>query len=180
MLKRYKEEIDKDQDISEKLSKFVKVLKLTQDQLRQEFLKNVNHSMSMIWNELYPYGDFSDVRLTIDRDYVLQLKGSEGWISVEGTASGGERSLACLALRIAFSMALVPNLKWLILDEPTHNLDVNAIDQFTGVLRERINSFVEQVFLITHEERVSEGILGSLYRLERNKEINEPSRVVGI
>ena len=57
--------------------------------------------MGIIWNELYPYGDFSGVRLTIDKDYVLQLKGSDGWISVEGVASGGERSLACLALRIA-------------------------------------------------------------------------------
>lgn len=180
MLKKYKESIKKDEIIAEKLNTFVKILKVTQDQLRQEFLKNVNHSMGMIWNELYPYGDFSDVRLVIDKDYVLQIRGSEGWVSVEGVASGGERSIASLALRVAFSMALVPNLKWLILDEPTHNLDVNAIEQFTSMLRENINNFVEQVFLITHEERVSEGILGSLYKLERNKEVNEPTRVVGV
>ncbi|UCD07804.1 MAG: AAA family ATPase [Candidatus Aenigmatarchaeota archaeon] len=180
MFKKYKESIKKDEIIAERLNTFVKVLKVTQDQLRQEFLKNVNHSMGMIWGELYPYGDFSEVRLVIDKDYVLQIKGSEGWVSVEGVASGGERSIASLALRVAFSMALVPNLKWLILDEPTHNLDVNAIEQFTGVLREKINNFVEQVFLITHEERVSEGILGSLYKLERNKEMNEPTRIVGI
>ncbi|MCK4497139.1 MAG: AAA family ATPase [Candidatus Aenigmarchaeota archaeon] len=180
MLKKYKESIKKDEIIAEKLNTFVKVLKVTQDQLRQEFLKNVNHSMGMIWNELYPYGDFSEVRLVIDKDYVLQIRGSEGWVSVEGVASGGERSIASLALRVAFSMALVPNLKWLILDEPTHNLDVNAIEQFTSMLRENINNFVEQVFLITHEERVSEGILGSLYKLERNKEVNEPTRVVGV
>ena len=122
----------------------------------------------------------SGVRLAIDKDYVLQVKGSEGWVSVDGIASGGERSIACLALRIAFSMALVPNRKWLILDEPTHNLDLNAIHQFTSVLREKINRFVEQVFLITHEERVSEGVMGSLYKLERNKEINEPTKIVGL
>ncbi len=180
MLKKYKESIKKDEIIADRLNTFVKVLKVTQDQLRQEFLKNVNHSMGMIWSELYPYGDFSEVRLAIDKDYVLQIKGSEGWVSVEGIASGGERSIASLALRVAFSMALVPNLKWLILDEPTHNLDVNAIEQFTGVLREKINNFVEQVFLITHEERISEGILGSLYKLERNKEVNEPTRVAGM
>jgi len=180
LLKKYKDGIKGDETLVEKLNTFVRVLKITQDQLRQEFLKNVNQSMGMIWSELYPYGDFSEVRLTIDKDYVLQIKGSEGWVSVEGVASGGERSLACLALRVAFSMALVPNLKWLILDEPTHNLDVNAIEQFTSVLREKINNFVEQVFLITHEERVSEGVLGSLYKLERNKEVNEPTRVVGV
>ncbi len=180
MLRKYKKDMEKDEEIVGKLKTFVKVLKITQDSLREEFLKNVNHSMGRIWNDLYPYGDISGVRLAIDKDYVLQVKTSEGWISVDGIVSGGERSIACLALRISFSMALVPNLKWLILDEPTHNLDINAIDQFTGVLRERINNFVEQVFLITHEERVSEGVMGSLYRLERNKEINEPTKIVGL
>ncbi len=180
MLKRYRESARKDEALAGKLNSFVGVLKTTQDQLRQEFMGNVNRSMGMIWKELYPYGDFSDVRLAVDRDYVLQLKGTEGWLSVEGIASGGERSLACLALRVAFSMALVPNLKWLILDEPTHNLDTNAIGQFSSVLREGINRFVEQVFLITHEERVSGGVTGSLYRLERNKDLNEATRIAGV
>lgn len=180
MLRKYKDSMKKDEEIAGKLNSFVRVLKVTQDQLREEFLKNVNRSMGMIWNELYPYGDLSGVRLAIDKDYVLQVRGSDGWVSVDGIVSGGERSIACLALRIAFSMALVPNLKWLILDEPTHNLDSNAIEQFTGVLREKINNFVGQVFLITHEEGVSEGVMGSLYKLERNKEINEPTRIVGM
>jgi exonuclease SbcC len=178
MLRKYKDGMKRDEEIAGKLNTFVKVLKVTQDQLREEFLKNVNHSMGMIWKELYPYGDLSGVRLAIDKDYVLQVKGSDGWMSVDGVVSGGERSIACLALRIAFSMALVPNLKWLILDEPTHNLDINAIEQFTSVLREKINNFVGQVFLITHEERVSEGVMGSLYKLERNKEINEPTKIM--
>jgi DNA repair exonuclease SbcCD ATPase subunit len=109
------------------------------------------------------------VRLIIDKDYVLQLKGSEGWISVDGIASGGERSMACLALRIAFSLSFIPNLCWLILDEPTHNLDSNAISQFIDVLREKMPAFAEQVFLITHDERISEGVQGVLYKLDRNK-----------
>jgi DNA repair exonuclease SbcCD ATPase subunit len=99
---------------------------------------------------------------------------------VDGIASGGERSMACLALRIAFSKAFIPNLKWLILDEPTHNLDSNAIEQFSQILREKIDQFVDQVFLITHEERISEavgGSSGSLHHLERDKEANEPTRV---
>lgn len=180
MLKRYREGMKKDEEIADRLDTFVKVLRMTQDQLREEFLKNVNHAMKIIWKVLYPYVDYSDIRLTIDKDYVLQLKGSEGWVSAEGTASGGERSIASLALRIAFSMALVPNLKWLILDEPTHNLDINAIEQFGDVLRERMSNFVEQVFLITHEERISEGVLGSLYRLERNKEVDEPTKIIAV
>ena len=162
------------------INTFVRVLRLTQDQLRQEFLSSVNAIMSRVWSELYPYNDFTGVRLAIDKDYVLQLEEAGGWISVDGIASGGERSMASLALRIAFSLSFIPNLRWLILDEPTHNLDSNAIRQFVEVLRDRMESFAEQVFLITHDERISEGVEGSLYRLERNKSENEPTRVMKV
>ncbi|MCX6814478.1 MAG: AAA family ATPase [Candidatus Aenigmarchaeota archaeon] len=172
LLEDYRSEVMHDGKAIDSLQAFVKALKATQDQLREEFLKTVNKIMAVVWNELYPYADFTGIQLIIDKDYVLQLKGSEGWISVDGIASGGERSMACLALRIAFSLSFIPNLRWLILDEPTHNLDSNAISQFVEVLREKMPSFTEQVFLITHDERISEGVQGvqgALYRLDRNK-----------
>jgi DNA repair exonuclease SbcCD ATPase subunit len=179
MMERYRQEAKRDEEIAGQLGGFVKALAITQDQLREEFLKTVNSTMDSIWGELYPYGDFETLRLAVDGDYILQMKEPGGWVNVEGFVSGGERSVACLALRIAFSMAFMPNLKWLILDEPTHNLDANAISQLADVLRERMEQFAEQVFLITHEERMSEGVTGCLYRLERNKEANEPTRVTG-
>ncbi len=177
MLVKYSQESSMDQEILEKLKRFTEAVRLTQDQLREEFLKTVNQTMARIWGQLYPYGDFTGIRLAIDKDYVLQLREPSGWVSVEGMASGGERSMAALALRVAFSMAFIPNLRWLILDEPTHNLDMKAIDFLTETLRERISNFAEQVFLITHDERVSEGVEGKLYRLERDKDRNEPTRV---
>jgi len=180
MLEKYRVEIKEDERMINELNRFIKTLKLTQDMLREEFLQTVNHTMKRVWNVLYPYGDFIDIRLTVDKDYVLQLKDASGWVSVDGVVSGGERSMACMALRIAFSLAFIPNLRWLILDEPTHNLDSNAIKQFIDILREKMSSFAEQVFLITHDERISEGVEGSLYKLERNKEINEPTRVIRI
>ncbi len=181
-LEKYRKQVEKSELISAMLKGFEKVLKVTKDQLRQEFLKTVNSIMNTIWPELYPYGDFEGIRLAVDEssDYSLQLREPGGWVSVEGIASGGERSMACLALRIAFSLAFIPNLKWLILDEPTHNLDSNAIKQFAETLRERINQFAEQVFLITHEEKISEGITGNLYKLERNKELNEPTKIIQV
>lgn len=173
----YEMGIEKDRSITDSLGRFVKALEMTRDQLREEFLKTVNNAMSVIWEQLYPYGDFTDIRLAIEGDYVLQLRDSTGWVSVEGIASGGERSIAALALRVAFSMAFIPKLRWLILDEPTHNLDSNAIDHLSEVLKERIGSFAEQVFLITHEDRLSDGISGALYRLERDKSKNGPTRI---
>jgi energy-coupling factor transport system ATP-binding protein len=77
--------------------------------------------------------------------------------------SGGERK------RVALASVLAWDPGTLILDEPTHNLDSNAISQFIDVLREKMPAFAEQVFLITHDERISEGVQGILYKLERNK-----------
>ena len=174
----YKKRAGKEKEIIESLEKFVTALKTTQDQLRENFLTSVNAIMNAVWDELYPYGDFDGVRLTIEKDYVLQLKEMGKWVSVDGIASGGERSLAALALRVAFSLAFLPNLRWLILDEPTHNLDSNAIKNFTDILREKINLFTDQVILITHEERISDGITGSLYKLDRDKKANQATQVL--
>ena len=117
---------------------FNNALKSTQDSLREKFVENVNIVMNEIWNSLYPYADLDSVRLTVEgSDYVLKAHTINGWTDVEGTTSGGERSLAALALRIAFSFALAPNLSWLVLDEPTSSLDPIAA---LGV-----NSIVEEV-----------------------------------
>jgi DNA repair exonuclease SbcCD ATPase subunit len=179
LLLKYKKEAEIYERIIESMDSFTKVLRMTQDQLRDEFLKTVNYIMNRVWTELYPYGDFSGIRMVIEDDYILQLEGTRGWTNVD-LVSGGERSLACLDLRIAFSLAFTPNLRWLILDEPTHNLDRNAIQHFGEVLRDRLGNFIDQIFLITHEESLSDYITGSLYRMERDKEADGVTKVIGI
>ncbi|MCK4336180.1 MAG: AAA family ATPase [Candidatus Aenigmarchaeota archaeon] len=174
---KYKEEVSKYEKVIESMDIFVSVLRNTQNQLRDEFLKTVNYIMNEIWGELYPYRDFSEIRILVEKDYVLQLKGTMGWVNVD-LVSGGERSLASLALRIAFSLAFTPNLRWLILDEPTHNLDANAIEHFGSVLRDRMESIIDQVFLITHEERLSDYVTGSIYKLERDKEVDGVTKIL--
>ncbi|MFB6217322.1 MAG: hypothetical protein ABEJ72_10240, partial [Candidatus Aenigmatarchaeota archaeon] len=90
---------------------------------------------------------------------------------------GGERTTACLALRIAFALVLAPNLRWLVLDEPTHNLDQKTVRDLAELLRTSVSEFVDQVFLITHDENLEGAVNSYLYRLERNKEENEPTRI---
>jgi len=159
---------------------FEKALEETQAQLRKQFITTVNTAMSQIWETLYPYRDFVGVRLNIESgDYILQLQERSGrYINVEGMASGGERSIACLALRVAFSLVLAPHLRILVLDEPTHNLDRRAIEDFSRTLKERINELVDQVFIITHTPEIEDAITGYAYRLERDKSKDEPTRVV--
>jgi len=171
-------EISKLQYSIENLQKFSTAVQKTQSSLRKEFISIVNTVMSEIWQTLYPYGDLKSARLAIeDGDYVLQVFTNDTWKSVEGQISGGERSISALALRIAFSLALAPNLSWLILDEPTHNLDTTAIEELTVTLRERLPGIIDQIFLITHEERLENAVSGYLYRLDRNKALDEPTQV---
>lgn len=159
---------------------FTEALKQTQNGLREEFVATVNYTISKLWQTLYPYRDFVDIRLAIEEgDYVLQLQERNGdWINVDGIASGGERSIACLTLRIAFSLVLAPQLGLLILDEPTANLDSQAIRVLSTTLRENIQELVDQCFIITHQPEMEEAVTGSAYRLERDKANDGYTKVI--
>ncbi len=153
----------------------------TQAALRNELIGSINEMMAEIWPVVYPYKDYAGVRLRpTERDYLLELCVKGNWVEVERIASGGERSCASLVLRIALAMVLVPNLKWLVLDEPTHNLDENGIRALVEALHERIPEIVEQMFVITHDENLKDAASARLYRFERNKEKDEPTRVTAI
>lgn len=179
MVETQKEEVVKLEKIVKDLKIFEKALEGTQVQLRTEFIEAVNFTMGQIWTNLYPYEDFTRIGLNIEGgDYVLQLLTRAGdWINVDGVASGGERSLAALALRIAFALTLAPNLQILVLDEPTSNLDSNAIRMLGETLREKINQFINQTFLITHQRELESAVSGHGYRLERDKSTDEATKV---
>jgi len=181
-VKEQREEIVKLEKIIKNLQIFEKALEETQTTLRREFVEAINFTMNQLWVTLYPYDDFYGIALNIEGgDYILQLKDRMGrWVNVDGIASGGERSIACLALRIAFAMVLAPQLRWLILDEPTMNLDSKGINVLATTLRERIRDFVEQCFLITHEPGLEEAITGSAYRLERDKSRDGATKITPI
>jgi exonuclease SbcC len=150
------ENISKGGSKIEFLSKFNNALLVTQESLRVDLISTVNEVMSSIWSDLYPYDKWSNIRLLAsESDYKLQLFDTE-WVSVAGFASGGERMLAALALRIAFAKVLAPHLSLLILDEPTHNLDQKAIDTFLEILESKLSTYLDQVFIITHDLKLAE------------------------
>ena len=140
------------------LSKLKNALIDAQEVLRDELLLAVNEVMSNTWMQIYPYDTWSGLRIsTVNNDYTIQLKEAEGdWMNVSGFASGGERMLASLAVKISFARVLAPNLNMLILDEPTHNLDETAVRNFISVLNEKIIEHIDQLFIITHDERLAE------------------------
>jgi exonuclease SbcC len=187
-LKKIRDEIEKAKREIDYIGKTIDSFEVLQNalqgiqgKLRGEFTEETNAALTDIWKRLYPYADYVNLKLEIDDagDYILQLQRRDSsWINVEGTTSGGERSTACLALRIALSLVLAQNLSWLVLDEPTHNLDRRAIRELSVTLREHLPKIVDQVFVITHEEELESAASGYLYRLERNKEEDEPTKIV--
>ncbi len=179
-VQREKEEIEKLAKTIKDLKIFASALEHTQIELRKEFVEAVNYTMNKLWPALYPYQDFTGVKLNIEEgDYVLQMQEKTGRsVNAEGVASGGERSIACLALRIAFALVLAPQMKTLILDEPTANLDSSAIRELATTLRERIGEFIEQTFIITHQQELEDAVTGSIYRLERDKSKDGVTKVV--
>ncbi len=167
ILEKYKTEYRKTKGIIEQLKLLEKALLTTQIQLRKNFVTTINQVMHEMWQEIYPYSDFSSVRLAVNGDYVLELEDMNGWVSVD-SVSGGERSIACLVLRIAFALVLAPQLRWLVLDEPTHNLDSKAVSELARILKEKISEYVDQVFIITHDPALENAVSGCLYKFEKD------------
>ena len=181
-INRMHAELARRKKLIDNLSKFKLSLSETQSVLRVLLINSINGIMHEVWNELYPYGDYQSVSLDASDDgYELKVKvtsdGRQEWESVESIASGGERSTACLAMRIAFSLVLVPNLKWLILDEPTHNIDQQGLSKFVRMFSETLPGIVDQVFIITHDEMLKQVSDARIYILNRNKEENGDTKV---
>lgn len=162
------------------LNIFKNSLTKVQTHLRDKFTEETNAALNTVWKKIYPYGNYETIRLAVENeDYVLQFKTPKGeWLNVEGRASGGERSTAGLSLRIALALVLTGNLSWIILDEPTHNMDEKAIENLATALRTHLNDIIGQVFLITHEPKLKKASSGTFYKLSRDKEENEPTNVL--
>lgn len=159
--------------LEEELSVFKNALISTQTSLRQALIEAINGAMNDIWPIFYPYRNYSALRLEVtDRDYMFEVDDQGSWKSLESMASGGERASAALTLRVALAMVLTPQLGWLILDEPTHNLDKEAVGFLSDAFQAKIPSVVSQAFIITHEEGLMGSEFASSYRLTRDKSRN--------
>lgn len=171
-----KEKLKKLTNLIEELSIYAKALEETQLYLRNEMIVSLNKIMNEIWYLLYPYSDYSKIRIkTVEDGYAFEVFSDE-WRKIEIT-SGGERATIALVLRIALAAYLVPNLSLIILDEPTHNLDKDAVKTLADVIQNKLPSLVDQCIVITHDENMIGLAFGTIYKIERDKNQNQPSSV---
>ncbi|NYZ77144.1 AAA family ATPase [Candidatus Micrarchaeota archaeon] len=178
-------EIEESAREAERLSKLSGELKIyrnalldTQVNLRKNLIEAINSAMNEVWGIFYPYKNYSAIRLEVtEKDYVFEVHERGEWKPLETVASGGERACAALTLRVALATVLTSNLGWLILDEPTHNLDKEAISLLSETLQLKVPQVVNQTFVITHEEGLIGADFAASYRLARNKESDGPTVV---
>jgi exonuclease SbcC len=165
---------------AEKMGLFTNSLVAAQSELRETLISTINEAMHDIWQKIYPYRDFVSAKMDVSGgSYELKARErSGGWVRVEGILSGGERSAAAICIRIAFSLVLTRNLSWLILDEPTHNLDGKAVETLGSMMQSHLPSIVEQIFVITHDPEMKKAASASLYLLEREKNEDAVTRPV--
>lgn len=168
-------------ELIQQVTIFVNTLKETQAELRYSLINTVNEAMNDIWQAIYPYQDLESAKIEINElgNYEIMVKEKNGsWSRVDGILSGGERSCVALTIRIAVSLVLTQNLSWLILDEPTHNLDANTVSRLSLMMKNHLPELVEQVFIITHDKEMELAANSSLYTLEREKDSNSPTKPV--
>jgi len=171
-LEKIGKEIKQGDEATEKLAIFTSALKSTQAELRHLMIETINEAMEDIWGRLYPYKDFDSAKIMVQEgSYEIMARQRNGeWVRVEGILSGGERSTAALTIRIAISLVLTQNLSWIILDEPTHNLDSNGVRELSETMRNHLPELIEQIFVITHDKQMENAATGQIYLLEREKE----------
>ena len=164
--------------LEEELSIYKNALLDTQTNLRTTLIDAINIAMNEIWSIFYPYRNYTSLRLEVtEKDYLFEVNDGRNWKSLESIASGGERASAALTLRVALAMVLTPRLSWLILDEPTHNLDTDAIELLSSAMQFKVPEVVKQTFVITHEEGLMGSDFASSYRLTRDKEHNGGTKI---
>lgn len=178
-IEKTRQKTKKLESLEEKLGIFANCLNLTQSMLREKMIEAINQAMHNIWPKLYPYKDLESCKIEIQKgSYEIIVKERNGdWIRAEGLLSGGERAIVGLVTRIAVSLVLARNLSWLILDEPTHNLDKKAIEEMTAMMKENLPKLIDQVFIITHEKELEKASTAKTYLLDREKEENAPTRI---
>jgi len=177
---KMKKSVQNLESLTSNIDIFINALISTQSQMRSQLIDTVNQAMGDIWPRIYPYKDLCSARIEVkEGSYEVMVKESSGnWIRAEGILSGGERSAVALTLRVAISLVLTQNLSYLILDEPTHNLDRKAVGELSTLTREHLPGLVNQVFIITHDKEMERAASGSLYILDRKKETDAPTEVI--
>lgn len=124
--------------------------------MREAFAPSVEEYMGMVIS-YFTGGRYRAVKLE-PSTYDVEVYDAEAgsWFRRD-IYSGGANDQFLLALRIAFTLSLLPSAKgiyprFLILDEPLGSSDVERRNRIVSFLSEELTKFFDQLFIITHVE----------------------------
>jgi exonuclease SbcC len=140
----------------EAVKRALQALKEISRRRRELFAPLVENYMSWTIN-YFTDGRYKAVRLQPDT-YDLEVYDAEAgrWLRRD-IYSGGTNDQFLLALRIAFTLALLPSSKgsypkFIVLDEPLGSSDGERRERIVSFFAGELSRFFDQIFLITHVE----------------------------
>lgn len=139
-LKEYSESLLKSSQTLEKIKKIREIFKNIGSDLTGQYLNNISYSANQMWQELKS----DDRELTWQNDYNIKV-GDEDFIQL----SGGEQMLGAIAVRIALLQYSAPEIKLIILDEPTANIDKDNRESLAEAIRE-LQGY-SQILVVSHD-----------------------------
>jgi DNA repair exonuclease SbcCD ATPase subunit len=109
-----------------------------------------------------------EIRQDEDNPLRFQFKrhdtGEDYWLP-QGHMSGGQRVRLCLAFIMAVQQVLVPNLGFIILDEPSNHVDETGVDDlrdFLVKIRPELEAADMQLIICDHKETLSSAYTTSI------------------
>ncbi|ARM75002.1 DNA double-strand break repair ATPase Rad50 [Acidianus manzaensis] len=164
-LEKLKTSIDKIPQIEKGLSKLEKLRNdLSGSGLQNFIISNVKPKIENNLNDILSMFNLSFSRVSVDFEIGGKSKKGKTKITAFNTAgydldiemlSGGERISIALALRLAIARALLDEIGFMILDEPTIHLDEERRRELLNIIRSAM-SIVPQIIIVTHDDEVKE------------------------
>ena len=144
------EDIPKIENAIKKLSKLREIL--GEDYLQSYLMNSAKNIIENNLNDVISKFDlsFSAVEINFKDKNVVSVYTSSGQKLPIRSLSGGERVSIALALRLALAKTLIKDIGFLILDEPTVNLDEYRRKELIDIIRNAIN-VVPQIILVGHD-----------------------------
>ncbi|MEM1633833.1 MAG: AAA family ATPase [Sulfolobales archaeon] len=97
-----------------------------------------------------------EFRMKIDEEFGFGIVYSSGVERPIENLSGGEKTILSIALRLALARILTGRIpRFMILDEPTQNLDSDMRIMIFDIIRE-IAGAMDQVIVVTHDEEIAD------------------------
>lgn len=162
--------INKIKDLENKNNKIYKAIQEVENLKNEINIKEENSIPRKYLSYLFKYilKNISEYLTYFDANFVIDIedkntlefkfkridKINEEWIEM-GHLSGGQKIKLSIAFLISIQKIICPDLKFLILDEPSTHLDIESIEALSNLLKQltvSLKNQIDQIWVIDHNQ----------------------------